>query len=569
MILSAVSLWKKFDMSNPLLPGEWNATEDVEAGMCFFDVSYAGHRVEDGSVRIFARFGKPASGNKFPVVLLLPDAGAEPDDELLYYFIDKGYAVLVPDYSGETPGDAENTPRTVYPKSLGYANFSECGGLDDLEGSADETCWFEWIYVALYSIEYLRQREDVSGIGIVGIRTGGEIAWKAMLSPHVKCGVTVNAAGWRAYRNIGKFADNAEINMSDERHRYIAGIESQSYAPFVKCPVLMLCALRDETFDYDRAYDTYSRIGASDGCAIVYSADSGSCIGPNALTDMDLFLERNLKGREIYIPKPLNAFFKKEDDGLTAEVEYDEGGILEETGIYYAEAGERTKSTFRDWQCVFKADGKEIKNGRLSFGLDRYHYRGAAAGFLYAYAKYINGFKVVSRIASKKFEKPDADAVKSRVIYSGEGADCFGVAAFEDYSAGGIFLECDAVPKVVKGYGGIQGAYSVGGIMTYKISSPRYVPEENAMLEFDVYARSNAALKVAVDIAGENNRMERFGCILDVRGGGKWNRIILQANELKSETTGAPLKSFAGGQALLFDCEDEENEYAVTNILWL
>lgn len=569
MIISAVSLWKKFDLSNPLHPSEWNASEDKDAGMCFWNVTYAGHRVADGSVRVFARFAKPSTGGKFPAVLLLPDAGAELDDELLYYFADKGYAVLMPDYGGETPGDSENTPRTVYPKSLSYANVCECGGLDDVKTTADETCWFEWIYVALYSIEYLRQREDISDIGIVGIRTGGEIAWKAMLSPYVKCGIPINAAGWRSYRNVGKFVGNSEINMSDERHRYIAGIESQSYAPFVKCPVLMLCAFRDEGFDYDRAYDTYSRIGVFDGSAIAYSADSGSCIGPNALLDMDLFLERNLKGREIYIPKPLGASLKSDGESLIAEVEYDEGGILAETAVYFAESGEHTKSNFREWQCVFKAEGKDIKNGRVSYDLSAYHYRGAAAAFMYAYAKYINGFKVVSRIAAKKFEKPDPCAVKSRVIYSGENVDCFSVAAYEDYSAAGIFLECDAVPKLVKGYGGIAGAYSVGGVMTYKISSPRYVPEENAMLEFDVYARKDAELKVAVDIADESTRMERFSCLLNVKGGGKWKRTILQAKDLKSETGGAPLKSFAFGQALLFDCEDEENEYAVTNILWL
>ena len=45
--------------------------------------------------------------------------------------------------------------------------------------------------------------------------------------------------------------------------------------------------------------------------------------------------------------------------------------------------------------------------------------------------------------------------------------------------------------------------------------------------------------------------------------------MILQPAELKSEISGMPLKSFAEGQALLFDCEDEESEYAVTNILWL
>ena len=567
MILSAVSVWKKFDVSTPLRPGEYNRTEDRAAGMVFWDVTYSGRATEDGGVRIFAMFGKPSSGGKFPAVLLLPEAGAELDQELLYYFIDKGYAVLMPDYSGVRGGETEETPHTVYPPSLSYANCSESGGLDVLDGDADKTCWFEWVSVALYSIEYLKSREDISGIGVVGIRTGGEVAWKAMLSPDAKCGVAVNAVGWRAYRNIGKFADNAEINMSDERHRYIAGIESQSWAPFVKCPVLMLCALRDETSDYDRAYDTFSRIGQPDGSAITYSADSGSCIGPDALADMDLFLERNLKGREIYIPKPLNISLKSEGGALKAEVEYDEGGILEETNIYYAESGERTKSTFREWQRIFRADGKKKKNGRVTCEL--HPYGGAAAVFVYATAKYINGFKVASKIASKRPEHPDENAVKSRVIYSGGDVDCFGVAAYEDYSVAGIFLEGEAVPKRVKGYGGIGGAYSVGGIKTYKISSPRYVPDENAILEFDIYARRDAQVKVAVDAVNAENRMERFSAMLSVRGGGKWKRIILQPGELKSESSGVPLGSFAAGQALLFDCEDEENEYAVTNILWL
>lgn len=83
MILSAVSLWKKFDVGNPLRPGEYNRTEDREAGMVFWDVTYSGRAAADGEVRIFAMFGKPASGERFPAVLLLPEAGAELDQELL------------------------------------------------------------------------------------------------------------------------------------------------------------------------------------------------------------------------------------------------------------------------------------------------------------------------------------------------------------------------------------------------------------------------------------------------------------------------------------------------------
>ena len=108
MILSAVSVWKKFDMSNPLCPSEWGGTEDAAAGMRFWNVTYYGRKANDGSVRVFARFGKPSAGERFPAVLLLPEAGKPLDDELLYYFIDKGYAVLMPDYSGEREGAAEN-----------------------------------------------------------------------------------------------------------------------------------------------------------------------------------------------------------------------------------------------------------------------------------------------------------------------------------------------------------------------------------------------------------------------------------------------------------------------------
>lgn len=45
--------------------------------------------------------------------------------------------------------------------------------------------------------------------------------------------------------------------------------------------------------------------------------------------------------------------------------------------------------------------------------------------------------------------------------------------------------------------------------------------------------------------------------------------MILSAAEFKAEATGAPLKSFSDGRALCFDCEDEDTEYAITNILWL
>ena len=564
MILSAVSLFKKLDMTTPLLPelGE----EREENGIKYSSVTYNGHAVSDGTTRIYAEFGKPTTGEKHAAVLLLPDAGKANNFELMNFFIEKGYAVLMPDYSGRMQSDDQNVPRTVYPQSLAYANYEIAGGLDDLDGKeADETCWFEWLHVAMYSIEYLKSREDITSIGVVGIRIGGEIAWKTMLSPDVKCGVPVNAVGWRAYRGTNKFGESVETNMKDNKHRYIAGVESQSYASFVKCPVLMLCSLRDGSFDADRAYDTYQRVGVTEGSLICYSVDAGPCIGPKTIGDLDLFLGKHLLGREIYIPSSLNVTLKEEDGKIRIDIESDDEAILSEVGIYYAEAETATRSIFRDWQRLVEIDGKQVKAGKYTHVVQPYE--GAECVFVYAYAKYFNGIRICSKIAAKKLTSPNKNAVKTRVLYSGEGVYSFIVAENKEYSIGDIFLEREALPKRKSGYGNIYGVYSVGGVKTYKISSPCYLPDENAMLKFDAYADEDTEFTVEIESAGIDRSVYRF--VAEITGGGKWKKLILKPNDFKELTTGVPLESFAGGSSLSFLSENEEVEFAITNILWL
>ncbi|MBQ9728325.1 MAG: dienelactone hydrolase family protein [Clostridia bacterium] len=568
MIVSAISLWREFKLNTPLGASEWGI--EKRKGMVFSHVSYSGHTSEagDGAVRIYGKFARPLKAGKYPVVLLLPDAGKPLDEELLQYFVDRGYAVLMPDYSGKMQGDGDNVFRTVYPPSLMHGNFEQSRGLYDLSMlEVTETTWFEWTYVALYSLEYLKSREDVGNIGVVGIRKGGELAWQVMLSPAVKCGVAVNAIGWRSFQSLAKFGDNVAHDLSNDTHRYIAAIEAQSYAPYVKCPVLMLCALRDDSFDCDRAYDTYSRIGNTDGNVLVYSADSGACIGARGLTDLDLFLEKNLKDRAIYVPDTLNVALKETSEGIQVLVEGDDEGILDEAGVFYAEADVTTKSDYREWRRVYKVDGKSVKDGKFSCKIKPFE--GATAAFVYAYAKYINGFTVMSKITAKKFLGANPRAVKSRRLFTGKELDCFGVAQYEDYSIGEIFLEKEAAPKITYGYGNITGAYSVGGIKTYKISSPEYIPDENAFLKFDVYFQTDEELKISVESADTRKKGERYTCVVPVKGGGKFKRIILKAADFKGERFGSSLQNFSDGRALLFSCENENSEFAVTNIIWL
>ena len=90
-------------------------------------------------------------------------------------------------------------------------------------------------------------------------------------------------------------------------------------------------------------------------------------------------------------------------------------------------------------------------------------------------------------------------------------------------------------------------------------------------LEFRIasYDTRAAELEVAIEVADAERAKERYTCIVDVKGGGKWKRIILRAADFKGEISSMPLQNFFDGSALAFDCAGEEKEFAVTNILWL
>jgi hypothetical protein len=328
----------------------------------------------------------------------------------------------------------------------------------------------------------------------------------------------------------------------------------------------MLCSLRDKSFDCDRAYDTYSRIGNREENGLAYSPISGDCIGPNGLTNLQLFLEKNLKGRQIYLPDTLKIQIVEKDGGLEIQVRGDEEGLVAEAGIFYAEADPSVKSVYRDWQCICELDGSQLHNGGFNYQIKPY--AGATTVYAFAYAKYLNGFRITSKIAAKHIEKSE-DAVRNRCLFAGGKAMCFSVADHRQHAVGGLFLEQEIVPRITRGYGDIQGVYAKGGVRTYRISSPEYLPAENDLLQFEGYSKESQTLRVTVEVGDIHEDEEKFVCYVYIKGGGKWKRNLLRAEDFKNEDTGKSLPSFTHASALVFACAGEEKEFSVTNLLWL
>lgn len=556
-ILTPSTLWQDFDDSLDLNVEETLVSNDN--GTSTFSVRFLGRQTQEGRVRIYSQFSIP-EGNKHSALLILADANNSVCPELMKRFTDKGFAVLMPDYRGKFE-NSENF--TEYPNCISYANFKNAERhLYYVDESAKETCWYEWVAVARFCIKYLKSREDIERIGVLGLKHGGEIAWQLMAtSPDLSCGVTVCAGGWMAYRDKFKFGESGEIKLDEERHRFLAGVDSQAYAPFVKCPVMMLSATNDSYFDADRAFDTYARINPDMEKTFHFASRYDGHIGSTSLANLDLFFDKYLKDRAVFMPTPVEIVIDEDDDGeLVAKLSMDRNGEFTECKVFMAQ--DNPDATTRNWElCQLKKEDDYA----ATFSLNAYE--NAKIVFAYAKAKYSCGFYVSSKIAVKRIDKKYKNLMpSSRILYSSlNGTDSFMFDNGEKMFLADCIIE-DEKPLVqlIDAPCGIKGIYSPLGLKTYKISDSKYRPENNASLMLDLYSLEPTNIEIAVKVFKDETEQE-FICIVENEGGGVWHNKILTAKDFKNEA-GISLKDLNEGYALTFN---SNKIFALNNLLWV
>lgn len=495
--------------------------------------------------------------------MILPDCDHTADVALIRRFVQKGYAVLMPDYRGEF-SESEGKEYTVYPEEIAYANYERAGRhLDFAEPSAVETSWYEWVAVARYCVRYLRANAQISKIGVIGLKAGGDIAWQlAATSDDLSCAIPVCAGGWRAYRGINKFGDSAaELKMDDERYRFLAGVDSQAYAQYVKCPVLMLCSTNDERFDADRAFDTFARINPQQDKTFYFAVRYNGKIGNTGMNDLDLFADKYLKSREVFIPSPAEISIEEDEGELVAKIRSDRNGEMVYCEVFMAE--DCPDSSVRDWtRCTFKCETEENEQ---VFRLNAY--KGSSRVFAFAKAKYSCGFAVSSKIAVKKIEKQYTNMTdKNRILYSSVNKfDSFVLDKMDKNVLADCFLDSSVPPlSMIDGPFGICGIYSSYGLRLYRINDPKYRPEQNALLKMDLYSADSNIIRLCI-LAAKNGVSEKYYCNLKVTGGEYWADRVLSPKDFKTEENKALLQ-FSDAVSVSFSSDEP---FCLNNLLWI
>lgn len=557
-ILSPTMLWNDFDDS---LPVQCTVlSERTEDKIVFRRLRFFGRAIGNERVNIFALYAEPVKPDSIPALLIMPDGRLTADEEIAARFARRGYAVLMPDYRGEWP---ETEDYTIYPAAVDYANYVRAERhMNYADETARETSWYEWTAVARYCIKYLRSLPKTAKIGAIGLKTGGDVVWQLSATcQELSCAIPVCSGGWRAYVGINKFGDATELKMDDERYRFLAGVDAQAYAQAALCPVLMLCSTNDTGFDADRAFDTFARITPEVEKTFYFAARYDGHIGNTGLNDLDLFIDKHLKGRAVFVPSPVDIAIEEDDGDLVARIKFDRNGEVKYCDVYMAE--NRLESPFRNWtKCERK---REEGDDEQIFYLNAC--KNASRVFAFAKAKYSCGFAVSSKIAVRKLEKSYANMTDCcRILYAGdEGTDSLTLERFDKNVLAGCFLNTNEKPiRTAKGPLEIVGASSPYGLKTFKIGDEKYRPAENAILKFDIYSPVPTVLQVTACVHA-GGKTEKFFCNLRVSGGVRWSNHLLNAKDFKNDIN-KPLSQLRDVASLSFYSPDD---FILNNLLWL
>ncbi len=556
-LFTPITLWEDFVLEHS--PEIEPIGEFVNGDVVLSRFYIKGRTLSDGEVKIYTVLARNRQKSKMPGVFVIQDFKDAADENFIIHLAERGYSAITFDYAGDS---GINGNHSVYPESLSGVNYKNCfDSLDKVKGNAKNSPWYEWGITARYVLDYFKSLDYVTKIGAVGIGDASTVLWHlSATETGLDCACFVMNAGWKAYSGMNKFKSGEVPEFSSEQLTYLACIEPQSYALHVKCPSLILVATNSGRFDFDRAYDTLSRIPSEIYSSIDYSIDAREVINTDGVKTMEIFLSEYLKNGKQELPKQTDIEGEIFNGMLNVTVKPDLTD-LESVSVYVAEQIETP--ALRCWVKV--SDGKENPDGSFSFTYLPYKESGEVIFF--SRAVYKSGYAVGSCVLCRKFKPEDVNlSYKSNVIYSSRtehGRGLITCARETKVKPSGLNIVADNTVKIKKGPMGINGICCFGGLLTFSLSLNKFKPKEDAILMFDLFVKEDSVVTVKLISDFSGSKIEYVSRI-KVSGVNAWHNIKLEKSDFKTEE-GMGLKSFDKIQAVVFDAE---GEHLINNIVW-
>lgn len=489
-ILTPKTLWEDF---NDTLPLKESIVKSLSInGIDIKHIYFSGREIGGERVRIYGIYAKNLKESKGSI-LILPDVYSSIDTELIVKYASLGYEVLSVDLGGKAT--IQNTAKkdyTSYPNAISYANIENAyESMYFVHTSAKETSWYEWTSVARYAVSYLKSQNNKNKIGVLGIKYSSNIAF--MLSAtdsRISASCNLFGAGWLAYKGLSKHSGE-EIEMNEERYRFLAGIEVQAYSQFITCPVMFLSSTNNDEFDFERSVDTLSRISNQEDLRYNFVTYSKDVLDYRCFIDTTLFFDKHLANSSVNFPKQPQLQAENNDGEITYEIIVDDYKNIKTVHLLCANYTEN--SLERVW---FRATEKEKDKEKVIF--TRPNYENYNFDIAFAVVSYNSGVTISSKICYNKFDAK-SQVKLPKIIFSSYNLITGFIAEDikDDNLIGGIFAD-EKIYHLQKGPGGLPGLFTNNTLTSYRLKQLKNELKLSSTFKFDVYSAVFTTLKLAI-----------------------------------------------------------------------
>lgn len=564
-IITPNLLFKDFTIDAPVEAESISKT--TENGIIREEFYLSGKKTQDGQVKIYAISfcdGKKEDKN---AIILLGRISFGIDKGTLTHLAELGYYAIGIDLAGDF---LVNKKHTIYPESLKHANYDRETALKtSIETNVYDTCWYQWDVNVKYLIQYVKQLGFVKKIGITGIATGAVVGWHILgTSTDIACGALCLNAGWMDYVGNYKYQNNVESNFTDNQIKFHAGIEPQTYAKNVKCPIYFMGATNSDFHECDRLFDTVSEVDDKVFHAINYSVGNREDISYETFLGVYKFLEQAFSQTEndkMLLPSRITVTLddKSDENYYHFKIKTQEEG-LKNICLFVAE------KTIKPSLRCFRRHQNAVKEGKNTFAIDILKSQTDSSAVYFAKAEYEGDYGISSMIYYYDTEERTFNS-KQKMIFSSrieESESIFYPLVENRKGIKGINFAPSPKVKLVEGPHGIKGAYADGGLLSFIMSEKLNRPNENSMMILDVWSRGSGILTVRL-VENYFGEKQVYQCNVEINGGSIWENVKLDRGEFKT-VEGMALKNYEKIEGLEIEVNGEDVfEYAVNNILWI
>lgn len=536
--LTPPQVWAGFDPGEEALDAvvlrEWS-----EDGIRFREVYFNGREFAGEKTRIYAIYSAPLGGERLPGMLHVHGGGQTVSPAWLKFWNRRGYAALSFNWGGVW----DKREKYTHWGKLAHANHRDAG--ERLYGAIPNvraSSWYEWAIAAMRSLTLLERQPEVDGerLGAFGISMGGTLMWiAAAVDRRIKAGCAVYGAGWESCRDDFKYASGDEAQpVSDTVRAYRMGMSAESYAPYIRCPMLFLNSTNDHHGNMDRAFDTTGAIPQGVPRRQAYTPGFRHHIGPAQADNLPLWMDTWLKGGQAWPETPTGEIRLNAAGVPELAVAPDASQPIRKAEFYYAI--ENPNALSRHWRPVrHRSDGTRLVAVLPILNAEH-------RLFAYANVYYGNGICLTSNLCAAipaALGAAGATDRPSNVIY--DGSD--GLSGWITNTPA-----TDPVPPLPRslrmrtGPGGKAGLNpgKLFSLLSYAPGDPKWRGKKDDRLTFRMRSECPQTFSVIVKERESEPGEQTYSSPIAVGGSQDWQTVRLAADMLRQDKADKKLEDW-------------------------